>query len=38
MPPELLGLFERGELSKYMTDAELERLPRPVGPEAGAVR
>jgi succinate dehydrogenase / fumarate reductase flavoprotein subunit len=38
MPPELLGLFERDELSKYMTDAELERLPRPVGPEAGAVR
>jgi succinate dehydrogenase / fumarate reductase flavoprotein subunit len=38
MPPELLDLFERDELSKYMTDAELERLPRPVGPEAGAVR
>jgi succinate dehydrogenase / fumarate reductase flavoprotein subunit len=28
MPPELLGLFERDELSKYMTDAELERLPQ----------
>jgi succinate dehydrogenase / fumarate reductase flavoprotein subunit len=27
MPPELLGLFERDELSKYMTDRELERLP-----------
>ncbi|HYJ76381.1 MAG TPA: FAD-binding protein, partial [Kineosporiaceae bacterium] len=27
MPPELLGLFERGELGKYMSDAELERLP-----------
>jgi succinate dehydrogenase / fumarate reductase flavoprotein subunit len=38
MPPELLGLFERDELSKYMTDAELERLPRPVGPQTGAVR
>jgi succinate dehydrogenase / fumarate reductase, flavoprotein subunit len=38
MPPELLGLFERDELAKYMTDAELERLPRPVGPQAGAVR
>jgi succinate dehydrogenase / fumarate reductase flavoprotein subunit len=38
MPAELLGLFERDELSKYMTDAELERLPRPVGPETGAVR
>jgi succinate dehydrogenase / fumarate reductase flavoprotein subunit len=38
MPPELLGLFERDELAKYMTDGELERLPRAVGPEAGAVR
>jgi len=38
MPAELLGLFERDELSKYMTDAELERLSRPVGPETGAVR
>jgi hypothetical protein len=38
MPPELLGLFERDELSKYMTDAELERLPKPVGSEAEAVR
>ena len=38
MPPELLGLFERGELSKYMTDAELERLPKPAGSEAEAVR
>jgi succinate dehydrogenase / fumarate reductase flavoprotein subunit len=28
MPQELLGLFERDELSKYMTDAELERLPQ----------
>jgi succinate dehydrogenase / fumarate reductase flavoprotein subunit len=28
MPPELLGLFERDELSKYMTDPELERLPQ----------
>jgi succinate dehydrogenase / fumarate reductase flavoprotein subunit len=28
MPPELLGLFERDELSKYMTDRELERLPQ----------
>jgi succinate dehydrogenase / fumarate reductase flavoprotein subunit len=27
MPLELLGLFERGELSKYMSDAELEGLP-----------
>jgi len=27
MPPELLGLFDRDELSKYMTDHELERLP-----------
>jgi hypothetical protein len=26
MPPELLGLFERDELAKYMTEAELERL------------
>jgi succinate dehydrogenase / fumarate reductase flavoprotein subunit len=38
MPPELLGLFDRDELAKYMTDAELERLPRPVGPQAGAIR
>jgi succinate dehydrogenase / fumarate reductase flavoprotein subunit len=28
MPAELLGLFERDELSKYMTDEELERLPQ----------
>ena len=27
MPPELLSLFERDELSKYMTDAELAILP-----------
>jgi succinate dehydrogenase / fumarate reductase flavoprotein subunit len=27
MPPELLGLFERDELAKYMTEGELERLP-----------
>jgi succinate dehydrogenase / fumarate reductase flavoprotein subunit len=27
MPPELLGLFDRDELSKYMTEHELERLP-----------
>src|SRR5690349_2601469 len=27
MPPELLGLFERDELSKYLTAAELDRLP-----------
>ena len=27
MPPELLGLFERDELAKYMTQGELERLP-----------
>jgi len=27
MPGELLGLFDRDELSKYMTDPELERLP-----------
>src|SRR3954463_15831938 len=27
MPLELLGLFERGELSKYMSEAELEGLP-----------
>jgi succinate dehydrogenase / fumarate reductase flavoprotein subunit len=27
MPPELLGLFERSELGKYMSDAELEGLP-----------
>jgi succinate dehydrogenase / fumarate reductase flavoprotein subunit len=26
MPAELLGLFERDELAKYLTDAELERL------------
>jgi succinate dehydrogenase / fumarate reductase, flavoprotein subunit len=26
MPLELLGLFERGELGKYMSDAELEGL------------
>jgi hypothetical protein len=28
MPTELLELFERDELSKYMTEHELERLPR----------
>jgi hypothetical protein len=38
MPPPLLGLFERDELAKSMTDAELDRLPRPAVPEAGAVR
>jgi succinate dehydrogenase / fumarate reductase flavoprotein subunit len=38
MPPELLGLFERDELSKYMTDAELEGLPKAAGSEAEAVR
>jgi succinate dehydrogenase / fumarate reductase flavoprotein subunit len=38
MPSELLGLFERDELAKYMTDAELERLPKPAGSEAEAVR
>jgi succinate dehydrogenase / fumarate reductase, flavoprotein subunit len=27
LPVELLVLFERSELSKYLTDAELERLP-----------
>jgi succinate dehydrogenase / fumarate reductase, flavoprotein subunit len=27
MPPELLGLFDRAELSKSFTDAELARLP-----------
>jgi succinate dehydrogenase / fumarate reductase flavoprotein subunit len=27
MPPELLGLFDRDELSKYMTDEELAILP-----------
>ena len=27
MPTELLGLFERDELAKYMTQGELERLP-----------
>ncbi len=27
MPPELLSLFDRDELSKYMTDAELAILP-----------
>jgi len=27
MPPELLSLFERDELSKYMTDEELATLP-----------
>jgi succinate dehydrogenase flavoprotein subunit len=26
MPTELLGLFERDELAKYMTQGELERL------------
>jgi len=26
MPPELLGLFDRGELSKYMLDDELTVL------------
>ena len=36
MPAELLGLFERDELSKYMTDAELERLPRPRRPRSGS--
>jgi succinate dehydrogenase / fumarate reductase, flavoprotein subunit len=28
LPPELLGLFERDELAKYMTEGELERLPQ----------
>ena len=27
MPPELLSLFDRDELNKYMTDDELEILP-----------
>jgi succinate dehydrogenase / fumarate reductase flavoprotein subunit len=27
MPPELLSLFDRDELSKYMTDDELSILP-----------
>ena len=27
MPPELLSLFDREELSKYMTDEELSILP-----------
>jgi succinate dehydrogenase / fumarate reductase flavoprotein subunit len=27
MPPELLSLFDRDELSKYMTDEELAILP-----------
>ncbi len=27
MPPELLSLFERDELNKYMTDEELATLP-----------
>jgi hypothetical protein len=28
MPTELLGLFERDELIKYMTDPELSELPK----------
>jgi hypothetical protein len=27
MPPELLALFERDELNKYMTDDEISTLP-----------
>jgi succinate dehydrogenase / fumarate reductase flavoprotein subunit len=27
MPPELLSLFERDELNKYMTDDEISTLP-----------
>ena len=27
MPPELLSLFDRDELNKYMTDEELAILP-----------
>jgi hypothetical protein len=27
MPPELLALFDRDELNKYMTDEELAILP-----------
>jgi hypothetical protein len=27
MPPELLSLFDRDELTKYMTDDELAILP-----------
>ena len=27
MPPELLSLFDRDELSKYMTEEELATLP-----------
>jgi hypothetical protein len=27
MPPELLSLFDRDELSKYMTEDELSILP-----------
>ena len=38
MPPPLLELFDRDELAKYMTDAELDGLRRPVQPQAGAVR
>ncbi len=36
MPPELLGLFERDELGKYMTDEELERLPQVAAVTGGA--
>ncbi len=27
MPPELLSLFDRDELSKYMTEKEIASLP-----------
>jgi succinate dehydrogenase / fumarate reductase flavoprotein subunit len=33
MPPELLSLFDREELSKYMTDEELAILPPPTPEE-----
>ncbi len=36
MPAELLGLFDRDELSKYMTERELERLPRAAATTGGA--
>jgi succinate dehydrogenase / fumarate reductase flavoprotein subunit len=36
MPTELLELFDRDELSKYMTERELERLPRAAATTGGA--
>jgi succinate dehydrogenase / fumarate reductase, flavoprotein subunit len=36
MPPELLELFDRDELAKYMAERELERLPRAAATTGGA--